>query len=116
MCNYCSNTVEFRGEPTKLEKLKDLFMVLLENGRNEDKGQLPEFAQAEEGHFFELELYPFPVVVYETRWTPNIGVMLKIAEHFSLGFVYEYAEPMNGIRGEVHYIDGVFSVIRQDLN
>jgi hypothetical protein len=114
MANWCSNAVEFRGERGKLDTLENLFKAMLAKGRIEDKGQLPEFVQSDVGYFFELELSLFPTVFYETRWVPNTDVVKQIADHFDVEFVQEYAEPMNGVKGEAHYFGGLLLTMDDD--
>lgn len=107
MANWCSNTVEFRGDADRLQQLKDLLRTIQEKGKREDKGQLSDFVIAEDGYLFDLELGLFPTVLYETRWVGNTEVIRQIAEHFGVGFVYQYCEPMNGVSGEAHYFGGI---------
>lgn len=91
-----------------------LFKQLAEKEHRENKGQLPDFITVDEGHFFEIWTLG-NVLNYETRWSPNTNILKEIADHFHLTFYHEFAEPMNGVYGKVHYADGVLAYIGKTL-
>jgi hypothetical protein len=105
MANWCSNTVEFIGEHSQFEYLKVLFTAMAAKEKKEGKGQLPAFTEEGNGYLFEIR-WEDGILYYETKWSPNTAVMVKIAEHFKVGFIHSYAEPGNGVFGEATYKDG----------
>ncbi|RWY48340.1 DUF1281 family ferredoxin-like fold protein [Mucilaginibacter gilvus] len=109
MANWCSNTVEFIGEHSQFEYLEVLFTAMAAKEKKECKGQLPAFVNEKDtGYLFETR-WEGGILYYETKWSPNFGVMKHIAEHFRIGFIHRYAEPGNMVYGEASYKDGVFT-------
>ncbi|MES2006287.1 MAG: hypothetical protein V4450_17345 [Bacteroidota bacterium] len=106
MPNWCNNIVVFTCSKVKERKLKKLFTDLAKKEKKEDKGQLPEFFNSEDGFLFSIR-WEDGVLYYDTRWSPNIDVMVAIAEHFVVDFTYEYSELMMQVYGEFTFIKGV---------
>ena len=105
MPNWCSNTVTFTGEPSQLDELKTLFMKMAEKEKAEDRGQLPPFIEADGDWYFDIN-WDFDTLYYETRWSPNIEVMKKVAEHYGVGFTQSYMETGNLVYGEATFENG----------
>jgi hypothetical protein len=108
MANWCSNTVEFIGEHSQFEYLKILFEAMASKEKKEEKGQLPAFTHFDSGFLFDIR-WEDGVLNYETKWAPNIEVLVAIADHFKVGFIYSYAEPGMSIFGETTYKDGILT-------
>lgn len=110
MANWCSNTVVFEGEPEAIEQIQQLFKTMTEKQQQENCGQLPEFSDDTNGGWF-FDIYQDDDVIgilqYETKWSPNIEVVQKIAEHYKVDFVQEYAEVGNQIYGKATYSEGI---------
>lgn len=110
MANWCSNTVIFEGEPEAIEQIQQLFKSMAEKQQQENCGQLPEFSDETNGGWF-FDIYQDDDVTgifqYETKWSPNIGVVQKIADHCGVEFTQEYEEMGNGIYGKATYSDGI---------
>ncbi|SFT05188.1 DUF1281 family ferredoxin-like fold protein [Sphingobacterium wenxiniae] len=110
MANWCSNTVVFEGEPEAIEQIQQLFKTMIEKQQQENCGQLPEFSDDTKGDWF-FDIYQDDDVIgifqYETKWSPNIEVVQKIAEHYKVDFVQEYAEVGNQIYGKATYSNGI---------
>src|ERR1700749_1200696 len=104
MPNWCSNRVEFKGEPDQIELLKLLFQAMALKERKTRKGQLPHFIR-DTGYLFEIS-WEEDVLYYETKWSSNVAVMVKVAEHFKVDFSMGYAEPDNWVFGEALYQNG----------
>jgi hypothetical protein len=114
MANWCSNIVIFKGEAILLNRVKFLFDQLAKKEKTENKGQLPDFIKADDGYFFEIWTLA-NILNYETRWSPNTDVLKQVADHFGIGFFYEYVEPMNGIHGKINYHNGVLTQTDRNL-
>jgi len=110
MANWCSNTVAFEGKPEAIEQIQQLFKTMTEKQQQESCGQLPEFLDDTNGGWF-FGIYQDDDITgifqYETKWSPNIEVVQKIAKHYKVDFVQEYAEMGNGIYGKVTYSEGI---------
>lgn len=113
MANWCSNTVEFLGEHSQMEQLKNLFDAMAAKEKRERKGQLPAFAAKEGGFLFETS-WEQGILHYLTKWSPNIALIKKVADHFGVGFIYTYDEPGNLVLGEAAYKGGVLTDIFLD--
>jgi hypothetical protein len=110
MANWCNNTVEFIGEHSQFEYLKILFEAMTSKEQKERKGQLPAFTDFDRGFLFNIR-WQNGVLNYETKWTPNTEVLIAIANHFKVGFIYSYCESGMSIFGETTYKDGILTDI-----
>jgi hypothetical protein len=108
MPNWCNNIIVFTGSKVKERKLKKFFTDLAKKEKKEDKGQLPAFCESDDGYLFSIR-WEDGVLYYDTRWAPNIEVMVTIAEHFVADFTYEYSELMMQIYGECTFVKGVLN-------
>jgi hypothetical protein len=113
MANWCSNTVEFIGEHSQFEYLEILFEAMASKEKKEEKGQLPAFTHFDRGFLFDIR-WEDGVLNYETKWVPNTEVLVAIADHFKVGFIYSYAEPGMSIFGETTYKDDILTDIFLD--
>ncbi|MBL4675894.1 MAG: hypothetical protein JKY70_06785 [Mucilaginibacter sp.] len=105
MANWCSNTVWFTGEPHQVKGLRMLFREMAIKEKQEDRGQLPSFMKDEKDWFFNIEC-DGEMVHYETRWSPNVGVLKQVADHYGSGFHLYYCETGNLVYGEATYTSG----------
>ncbi|NCD69086.1 DUF1281 family ferredoxin-like fold protein [Mucilaginibacter agri] len=110
MGNWCSNTFEFIGEHSQFEQLGILFRAMEIKEKKEEKGQVPDFVKGESGFMFQI-CWKEGLLYYQTKWQPNLVVMVKIADYFNVGFIHNYTEPGNSIRGEACYKDGLLTNI-----
>lgn len=110
MANWCSNTVVFEGKPEAIEQIQQLFKTMTEKQQEENCGQLPEFLDDTNGGWF-FDIYQDDDVIgifqYETKWSPNIEVVQRIAEQYKVDFTQEYAEVGNQIYGKATYLEGI---------
>jgi hypothetical protein len=114
MANWCSNTVVFEGSLEAIEQIKWLFQAMATKEQQEQKGQLPNWVnQHNGGYFFDLYLDNdnTEVFQYQTKWSPNIEIVQKIAEHYKLDFVQDYEEMGNLIYGQTIYRNGILQDI-----
>ena len=56
------------------------------------------------GYFFDILLEDCGCIFnYQTRWSPNTEILLQIAEHYKVDFIYNYEEIGNQIYGVAVY-------------
>jgi len=95
MPNWCNNTVVFEGKPEAIEQIQQLFKTMAKKQQEENCGQLPDFVTDDNGGYF-FEIYQdydvTGIFQYETKWSPNIEVVQKIAEYYKVDFVQNYEE------------------------
>ena len=114
MANWCSNTVVFEGSLEAIEQIKWMFQAMATKEQQEQKGQLPNWVnQHNGGYFFDLYLDNdnTEVFQYQTKWSPNIEIVQKIAEHYKLDFVQDYEEMGNLVYGKATYNNGTLQDI-----
>ena len=114
MANWCSNTVVFEGKPEAIEQIQKLFKLMAEQELKENGGQLPDFISEDNGgYFFATFQYEgdTDVFQYETKWSPNIEVVQKIAEHYKVDFIQDYEELGCLIYGRATFADKLLTDI-----
>ncbi len=111
MANLCSNYIVFDGKQKAIREIHALFQYMKEREEETGHGQLPEFLGEDTGYFYEIywneedrETYQ-----YTTRWAPNIEVLQKIAEKYSVGFTLDYEEMGCLIYGKAKFSDGMLT-------
>jgi hypothetical protein len=110
MANWCSNTVAFEGKPESINEIHQLFRAMAEKQEQENIGQLPAFVlKSNKGYFFGIwqEDDNLGMVQYQTKWSPNIEILEKIAEYYKVDFTLDYEEMGNLIYGKAIYKNGV---------
>jgi hypothetical protein len=110
MANYCANTVEFSGDLSGVLRLRSLFAEA-GYGLAFRPDILPE---KQDSYFFDAAMEGNKLF-YETRWGPNQGGVLRLAEHFGLDYVHWYEEPANMVYGEAWLKEGEFNHVWLDL-
>ncbi|MGG5511189.1 hypothetical protein ACPDHN_14690 [Myroides odoratimimus] len=110
MANWCSNTIVFEGNEEAIKQIEKLFQAIKSKEEQTKQGQLPEFITDENGGYF-FNIYSNEddtgVFQYETKWSPNIEVIQKIAEYYQVNFVQDYEEISNLVYGRVTFTDNV---------
>ncbi|AWG23895.1 hypothetical protein [Flavobacterium kingsejongi] len=108
MANWCSNTVVFEGKPETIEQIQQLFKLMAEKELIEQCGQLPDFVSENDGGYF-FAIYQNEgdtgIFQYETKWSPNIEVVQKIAECYKVNFIQDYKELGCLIYGRATFAD-----------
>ncbi|WEK20453.1 MAG: hypothetical protein P0Y49_04790 [Candidatus Pedobacter colombiensis] len=102
MANWCLNTVTFEADETVMEKIRVLFLEMAEREILYFRGQMPPFYRREHGYLFEID-WREQELFYLTKWSPNIDVMIAVADHYHACFVYTYEELAMGIYGMAIY-------------
>lgn len=114
MANWCSNTVVFEGKPEAIEQIQKLFKLMAEQELKENCGQLPDFISEDNGGYFFVT-YQYEgdtdIFQYETKWSPNIEVVQKIAEHYKVNFIQDYEELGCLIYGRATFADKLLTDI-----
>ena len=83
MANWCSNTVVFEGKPETITAIQELFQSMKEKEEKIEEGQFQ----------------------YETKWSPNMEIIQKIAEHYEVNFTHDYEEMGNLVYGRATFYD-----------
>lgn len=110
MANWCSNTVVFEGTPETILAIQKLFQSMKEKEEKTEEGQLPELMEETNGgHFFNIFWNEGDEgnFQYETKWSPNLEIVKKIAEYYKVNFTQDYEEMGNLIYGRVTYTDSI---------
>ena len=98
MANWCSNTVVFEGNEKAIQQIQQLFQAMKEKEEQTEQGQLPYFITDKNGGYFFNTYWnegDAGIFQYETKWSPNIEIVQKIAEYFHVDFVQDYEEMSN---------------------
>jgi hypothetical protein len=105
MPNWCSNTIEFRGDKKSIDAVRRLLERTIEMADKTNKGQiLFGLEGAIDGYMFNPyvndEDFDFIIIMFDSKWYPIPNDMVRIAEVFNLSFEYDYEESGNGIYGK----------------
>ncbi|HTO16528.1 MAG TPA: hypothetical protein VLZ83_12205 [Edaphocola sp.] len=114
MANWCSNTVVFEGKPEAIQQIQQLFQTMKEKEEQTEGGQLPNFITDENGGFFFNTYWSdgdIGMFQYETKWSPNIEIVQKIAEYYQVDFIQDYEEMGNLIYGKATFSDKLLTDI-----
>lgn len=117
MANWCSNTVVFEGKPEAIEQIQQLFKSMAEKQQEENCGQLPDFVEdSNGGYFFDIHQDDdvTGIFQYETKWSPNIVEVQKIAEHYKVNFTQDYEQLGNCVCGRATFSDRLLTDIYLD--
>lgn len=117
MANWCSNTIVFEGNEEAIRQIQQLFQTMKEKEEQTGQGQLPDFVTDENGGYF-FNIYwnegDAGIFQYETKWSPNIDIVQKIAAYYQVNFVQDYEEISNLVYGRVTFTDKLFTDIYLD--
>ena len=117
MANWAQNWVEFSGEETNMQKVKELFKAMEIKGKESNEGQIPSFMdEPKQDYFFEIYADDTDTVSYETKWNPNVEDLVTIANHFNLNFIVTYQETSNNIFGKAIFTAGNAEAKLYDLD
>ena len=112
MANWCSNTIVFEGNEEAIRQIQQLFQTMKEKEEQTGQGQLPDFVTDENGGYF-FNIYwnegDAGIFQYETKWSPNIDIVQKIAAYYQVNFVQDYEEISNLVYGRVTFTDKLFT-------
>ena len=108
MANWCFNTIVFEGNEETIKQIEQLFQTMKSKEEQTKHGQLPEFITDENGGYF-FNIYSNEgdtgVFQYETKWSPNIEIVQKIAAYYQVNFVQDYEEMSNLVYGRATFSD-----------
>lgn len=114
MANWCSNTVVFEGRPEAITAIQEVFQMMKKKEETSEQGQLPDFiTEDDSGYFFNIYWTEGDegVFQYETKWSPNIEIVQKIAEYYQVNFVQDYEEMSNLVYGRATFSDKLLTDI-----
>ena len=112
MPNWCWNTIEFNGEQKNLDNLAKLLEKTVDVQNKTGLGQLLHGLEgAIDGFMFDISYDlgdGFLNLSFQSRWSPIVNDVVRIAELFGLTFVYDYEESGMNIFGKYtfEYEDG----------
>lgn len=81
-----------------------------QKGKKKIAGNFPPFIKADIGYMFDI-YWADSILYYDTKWSPNIDIMVAIADFFGASFTYNYDEMAMLIYGEAEYKYGVLTDI-----
>ena len=102
MANYCSNSVLFLGDPNTLNQIRKVFAQIESEQQRTNWYHLPDFVSGDKGHMLDISIND-NWIYYESRWQPNLELLVQIAEHYRVDFISRFDEMSNGIYGEALY-------------
>jgi len=115
MANYCSNAVLFIGDKKAVQTVRDLFAEIQRKQAGSNRYHLPDFVSGGRGYMEDIETGQ-DWLLYETRWVPNLEVLVQIAARYELEFIAKYDEPMNGLYGEAVFTAGDLHLANLDAH
>jgi len=113
MANWCSNSVVFTGDEQKCKAIYDLFGDMEARQRQTGHYQLPDFAKDDKGVMSDIVIHDRGVS-FETRWVPNLKLLMEIADFYDSGFVSKFNEMQTGVLGEARYEQGTLTLVSLD--
>jgi len=113
MANYCSNTVLFLGEPSAVAELRQLFWEIERQQKLTRMYYLPDFVMDGTGYVQDIS-FNGQWINYESRWTPNLNLLVQLAERYQVEFISGFDEMTNGIYGEALYSNGRLQSVYRD--
>ncbi|WP_444660024.1 DUF1281 family ferredoxin-like fold protein [Flavobacterium columnare] len=114
MANWCSNTVVFEGNEKAINQIQQLFQTMKQKEEKTEEGQLPNFITDKNGGYFFNSYWneaDIGIFQYETKWSPNIEIVQKIAEYYQVNFVQDYEEIGNLVYGRATFSDKLLTDI-----
>lgn len=114
MANWCLNMVTFEADETVMEQIRLLFTKMAEKEKRTNWGQLPDFYNKDGGYLFEIDVQDSQIT-YLTKWSPNLSVLVAVADQFGVSFIYNYQELCMCIYGMAIYRNGVLHDIALEM-
>lgn len=102
MANYCSNSVLFLGDQAAVTAITQLFADIEREQKRTDLYYLPDFVTDEKGYMLDIS-FNEGWINYESRWTPNLDLLVQLADRYQLDFISRFDEMTNWIYGEAVY-------------
>ena len=113
MANYCSNTVLFLGDQNAVAELRQLFWEIERQQKLTRMYYLPDFVMDVTGYVEDIS-FNGQWINYESRWTPNLNLLVQLAERYKVEFISGFDEMTNGIYGEALYSNGRLQSVYRD--
>jgi hypothetical protein len=110
MANWCNNSVVFSADEATLDKIRNLFMEIQQKQEAGDSFQLPSFAKSDKGVMRDIIIGKHQLS-FETRWEPNLELMIETAQFYGASFVSRFSEMANGICGEASFSDKTLRLV-----
>jgi len=113
MANHYSNTVLFIGEPENVSALRHLFWDIERQQKLTQMYYLPDFVDDTTGYVNDIS-FNGQWINYQSRWTPNLYLLVQLAERYQVEFISGFDEMVNGIYGEALYSNGRLQSVSRD--
>lgn len=113
MANWCSNSVVFSADEPTLEKIRNMFADIQQKQEAGGFYQLPSFAKSDKGVMTDIVIAQNRFS-FETRWEPNLELMIETAQFYGASFVSRFSEMANGIYGEASFADKTLRLVTLD--
>lgn len=114
MENWCSNFVQFTGDPEALEEIGWLFRAMSALEKETGHGQRPPFISDNEGYFYNMDILS-DKFYFETVSTPNLDLLVQVADRYQSDFRLDYHELGHAVFGEASYRQGTLTDVRLDV-
>jgi len=102
MANYCSNSVLFLGELNTVNEIKKIFAQIESEQQRTNRYHLPDFVTGDKGYMLDI-CFNEDWINYESRWQPNLDLLVQFAERYQVDFISRFDEMTNGMYGEAIY-------------
>jgi hypothetical protein len=113
MANYCSNTAFFLGDQNAVSELRQLFWEIERQQKLTRMYYLPDFVMDGTGYVQDIS-FNGEWINYESRWTPNLNLLVQLAERYQVRFISGFDEMTNGIYGEALCSNGRLQSVYRD--
>ena len=116
MANWCRHWVEFSGEKDAVEKILNVFREMEKEQMGlANFGLKPDFLNGiEQDFFYDIQVDDEnKVVVYDTKWAPNMLDLEAIAVHCGVNFIADYEELGSSVFGKSILTDA--GIVEYDL-
>ena len=113
MPNWCSSSVVFSADEPTLEKIRNMFADIQQKQEVGGFYELPSFAKSDKGVMTDIVIAQNRFS-FETRWEPNLELMIETAQFYGASFVSRLSEMANGIYGEACFADKTLRLVTLD--
>ncbi len=114
MENWCSNFVQFSGEPEAIHEIEWLFRAMSALEKETGQGQRPPFIAGNDGNIHHMDFFDRKIY-FETPSVPNIDLLVQIADRYGADFSLDYHELGRSVFGEADYEQGNLTDIRLEV-
>ena len=81
-----------------------MFAQIESQQQRTNKYHLPDFVTVDKGHMLDIT-FNQDWINYESRWQPNLDLLVQVADHYQVDFISRFDEMSNGMYSEAIYED-----------